>query len=332
MSDALIQLLMFTSKTVIVFIFIVAVLLAIVGILLNGKSKDKGKLRIKSLNEKFEEMKDLLLSEIYSKKEYKKIHKEQKTTASDKKKRKNVYVLNFNGDIKASGVCALSEEINAILSVATPKDEVVLKLESPGGLVHGYGLASAQLMRFRAKKIPLTVAVDKVAASGGYMMACVGNKILSAPFAITGSIGVVIQLPNFHRLLKDKKVDFEQLTAGEYKRTLTIFGENTEDGREKLQSEIEETHELFKEFITTNRPQLDIEKVATGEHWFGNDAIKLNLVDEIQTSDDYLLELSHKANIFEIHYSAHKPLMARLSGAAAHAWQAVLNMSLHQAK
>ena len=108
-----------------------------------------------------------------------------------------------------------------------------------------YGLAASQMQRIRDKKLKLTVCVDKVAASGGYMMAVVADKIIAAPFAVLGSIGVLAQVPNFHRLLKKHDVDFEMLTAGKYKRTLTMFGENTDKGREKFQEDIEDTHVLF---------------------------------------------------------------------------------------
>jgi serine protease SohB len=191
--------------------------------------------------------------------------------------------------------------------------------------VHAYGLAAAQLSRIREKKIPLTVTVDKVAASGGYLMACVANKILAAPFAIIGSIGVVVQMPNFHRLLKQKHVDFEQLTAGDYKRTLTMFGHNTEEGREKLQEEIEEIHHLFKDAIQANRPQIDIEKVSTGEHWLGTQAFSLRLVDKIETSDDYLVAKSEAANLYEISYETKKSLSQKLTAAANMAKQSLFS-------
>lgn len=324
MSDALIQLALFTSKTLITFFFIIGILITFFVLVAKNKDKSKGKLVVKKLNAKFDEMEDIILTETLDKKDYKKHLKDKKAAEKEIKIRKNIYVMNFHGDIKASAITSMNEEINAILTVATPKDEVVLRLESPGGMVHCYGLAAAQLMRFRAKQIPLTVIIDKVAASGGYMMACVGNKILSAPFAITGSIGVIVQLPNFNRLLKEKHIEFEQLTAGEYKRTLSMFGENTKEGREKLQATIEDTHQLFKKFITTNRPHVDIEKVATGDHWFGQESLALQLVDEIKTSDDYLLEHSHHANIYEVCYETTKPLLARLSAAAGSAYSILL--------
>lgn len=322
MSHALIDLAMFASKFLIVFLFILAVLVVFIGLLAKGKDKPKGHLTIKNLNKLFAETTEALLSEILPRKLFKKSKKrlklEEKQKEKTEEKPKAVYVLNFNGDIKASAVTALREEINAVIGIATPEDEVVIRLESPGGTVNGYGLAAAQLARIRNRNIPLTVVVDKVAASGGYMMACVANKILAAPFAIIGSIGVVIQLPNFHRLLKEKKIDFELHTAGEFKRTITLFGENTEEGREKLQEEIETIHDDFKNLIAQYRKDLDMSKVATGEHWLGEQALSLKLVDEIKTSDDYLLERAKDATVYEICYEMKKPLLARL-GAGANA-------------
>lgn len=317
---ALIQLALFTAKAIIIVLLALVLLVGIVAILSKGKQKSKGRLIIKNLNNKYEEMKETILTETLSQKQFKKFLKEKKAALKAKTKldkpQKNIYVLNFQGDMRASTVTNLSEEVTAILNVATSKDEVVVRLESPGGVVHGYGLAAAQLMRLRARKIPLTIAVDKVAASGGYMMAAIGNKILAAPFAIIGSIGVIVQLPNFHRVLQDKHIDFEQLTAGDFKRTLTVFGKNTEEGRKKLQSEIEDIQGLFKNLITEHRHQVDIKKIATGEHWLGEQALQLKLVDEIKTSDDYLLEQSARAHLYEICYEVKKPLLSRFSAGA----------------
>ena len=218
--------------------------------------------------------------------------------------------------ISASAVGHLREEITAVLTQATPNDEVLLKLESAGGMVHSYGLASSQLDRLRKKNVPLTVCVDKVAASGGYMMACVADKILAAPFAIIGSIGVVAQMPNFNKVLKKHDVEFELLTAGEHKRTLTMFGENTEKGREKFIEELEDTHQLFKDYVSTRRPQVDIEKIATGEIWFGSRAKDMALIDDIQTSDEYLVSRIEEADVFEVAYVFKKKLHQRLGIAA----------------
>ena len=220
--------------------------------------------------------------------------------------------MHFKGDISASETAALREEISAIVQVAKPNDEVLLCLESPGGVVHGYGLAASQLMRLKQHNIELTVAVDKVAASGGYMMACVADKIVSAPFAIIGSIGVVAQIPNIHRLLKKHDVDVDVMTAGEYKRTVTMLGENTEKGKQKFQQELEETHQLFKQFVSQNRPHLDVEQVATGEHWFGQQALNLNLVDEIMTSDDLLLQAMKEKQLVGVKYVVKKSLLQKV--------------------
>ncbi len=332
MSQALIELGLFASKSLILVLFILIVFVAFFALLAKGKDKTKGKLAIKNLNQKMAETKEEMLAEILPKPLFKKFLKEKKASEKEKaksdKKIKSLFVLNFMGDIKASAVSTLREEITTILNIAESGDEVLLKLESGGGVVHGYGLAAAQLMRLRDKRIPLTIAIDKVAASGGYMMACVGNKVLSAPFAIIGSIGVIVQLPNFHRVLKNKHIDFEQHTAGEYKRTITVFGENTEAGREKLQEEIEDIHEQFKHLISQYRTSIDINKVATGEHWLGNQALPLGLVDEIKTSDEFILNRAKEFNVFEISYELKKPLLAKLTGAAGQLRDSVLQMFL----
>lgn len=329
MLEVLLQLGLFTAKALIILVIILIIFVAFFALLAKSKQKLKGRLHISNLNKKYAETSETILAETLSKKQFKEYLKEKKTKEKAKEKnlsKKTIYVLTFNGDIKASAVNTLSEEITAVLNVATPQDEVVLRLESPGGVVHGYGLAAAQLMRIRAHKIPLIITVDKVAASGGYMMASVASKILAAPFAIIGSIGVIVQLPNFHRLLKEKQIDFEQHTAGEFKRTITLFGENTEEGREKLQHEIEDIHQLFKNLIVEYRPHLDIAKVATGEHWLGVQALALKLVDEIKTSDEYLFEQSKNANIYEVGIEVKKSLLTRLTSGANMAREKLLHL------
>jgi serine protease SohB len=294
----------------------------------NRQGGDKGELEINPLNDQYDEinkaMSMALMDSSMQKAEAKKRRKEEKKLAKSKKKNadsgagdeKRVFVLKFNGNVSASAVTNMREEVTAILTQATAQDEVVVKLESSGGMVHSYGLASSQLDRLRKKNIPITICVDKVAASGGYMMACVGDKILAAPFAVIGSIGVVAQLPNFHRLLKKNDVDFELLTAGEHKRTLTIFGENTEQGREKFIEDLQDTHQLFKSYVAERRPQIDIDKVATGEVWFGSRALELALVDELMTSDEYLTHSAKESKVFEINYVQKKKLPQRLGIAA----------------
>lgn len=311
---------LFFAKTITLVIAILLLVIAILAISRRGKSPST-RLEVKKINEKFNDYENILVSETLTKAELKKRHKEKKAkdkaeskaAKKNKEHKKRIFVLDFQGDIKASPLSELREEVSAILQVATPEDKIVVCLESPGGMVANYGLAASQLRRFREKNIPLTVIVDKVAASGGYMMACVANQILAAPFAIVGSIGVVAQLPNFHRFLKKREIDFEQLTAGQYKRTLTLFGENTEKAREKMQAEIEEVHVLFKDFILQNRPQVDMAQVATGEHWLGTRALDLKLIDGITTSDQYLLEASKDADIYHVCYTTKKSFSEKIS-------------------
>lgn len=329
MLEALFQLLIFTCKAVIVIVLILVLIAGILTLLGRGKEKLTGRISIKNLNEKYADTKANLLSVILSKNQFKKFLKEKKQEQKkkqDSEATKNIFVLTFHGDIKASAVSSLSEEITAILNIATPKDEVVVKIESGGGMVHAYGLGASELQRIKQQKIPLTVAIDKIAASGGYLMACVADKIIAAPFAIIGSIGVIFQLPNFHRVLQHNHIDFEQITAGNYKRTLTLFGKNTEEGREKLREELEDIHHYFKQVIQANRPQIDIEKVSTGEHWLAKQAEQYKLVDGLQTSDDYLLEQSKVAKLYEIKFQTKKTFVEKITTAAQALKQAFLGM------
>ncbi|MFQ5632935.1 MAG: protease SohB, partial [bacterium] len=285
---------LFLAKTVTIVLAIIFIASGVVSSIRRERGAERDRIAVKKLNSHFEDMAQTLKYEMLSPPEQKKMRKDEKKKhkaetkkgkTGEKPEKKRMFVLNFRGDIAASAISALRQEITAIVSTAKPEDEVVLRLESAGGVVNAYGLAASQLMRLKEKKLPLTIAVDKIAASGGYMMACVADKILAAPFAILGSIGVMSEIPNFHRLLKKLDIDYEQITAGEYKRTLTIFGENTEKARSKFTEQIEDAHGLFKEFVQSNRADVDIATVATGEYWYGRRAFDLNLVDELMTSD-----------------------------------------------
>ena len=324
---------------------ILLVIAAIVAMIILAKQRNAthhGELVVTDLSEEFKEtvkhLRDFQLSEEELKQAEKAEKKAKKQEAKAlKAKLKNgeeetpkpcVYVLDFKGDISASETTALREEISAIINVAKADDEVLLRLESPGGVVHGYGLAASQLARLKQQGIKLTVAVDKVAASGGYMMACVADKIVSAPFAIIGSIGVVAQIPNIHRLLKKHDVDVDVMTAGEFKRTVTVLGENTEKGKQKFQAELEETHQLFKQFVAQNRPHLDVDKVATGEHWFGQQALALQLVDELATSDDIILEKMKDKSVIAVKYKVKKPLLQKIGKQAEESIEGIIHRNL----
>lgn len=328
---------------------IVTVVVAIAAILILAKSAGtrssapKGELTVTNLTEQHKATVLQLESHLHDSAYIKARHKadkkaeKEKSKARDKalkqalkadklidKREPHLFVLDFKGSIDAKEVSSLREEVSAILAVAKEGDEVLVRLESGGGMVHAYGLASSQLDRIKAAQLPLTIAVDKVAASGGYMMACIADKIVSAPFAVVGSIGVIAQLPNFNKLLKKNDIEFEQLTAGEYKRTLTMFGENTDKAREKFKQELEETHGLFKDFIREHRPALDLDNVATGEHWFGTQAKALGLVDEIMTSDDIVAQACNDKTVLALHYVPKKKLTDKLAGVAGDAADNVL--------
>ncbi|ELY3445084.1 protease SohB [Cronobacter sakazakii] len=322
---------LFLAKIVTVVVAI-AIVIALIANLTQRKKAQRGELRVTRLGEEYKEMKEEVAAALLDPHQHKQWHKNQKKKNKQEAKaakarakrgdaapagKPTLYVLDFKGSIDAHEVSALREEVTAVLAVAKPADEVLVRLESPGGVVHGYGLAASQLQRLRERQIPLTIAVDKVVASGGYMMACVANNIVAAPFAIIGSIGVVAQIPNFNRLLKRNDIDIELHTAGQYKRTLTLLGENTEEGREKFREDLNETHHLFKEFVHSMRPSLDIDAVATGEHWYGVQAKEKGLVDEISTSDDLIIARMAEREVVSLRYMQRKRLMDRFTGSAA---------------
>lgn len=325
----------FLLKALTIVVSIILVVAGIAAVSGKQKSNHEGQITVNKINDDLDEYKEVLEESLYDKDELKELEKARAKEDKEKEKaekvkakadkkagkeaavenepaKKRVFVLDFDGDIKASAADLMREEITAILTMARKEDEVVIRLESGGGMVHSYGLASSQLQRIRDRGIPLTVCIDKVAASGGYMMACIADKIVSAPFAIVGSIGVVAQLPNFSRLLKKHDVDFEMFTAGEYKRTVTMFGHNSAKAKEKFNADLEETHVLFKNHVTRFRPSLNIEAVATGDTWYGQDALENKLVDELGTSDDYLVNACNDADVFEVSYEFKKSLQEKL--------------------
>jgi len=280
------------------------------------KASHQEGLEIESLNKKYQLLASALKHAVMKKAEWKAEAKAEKARdkadAKSKEKRPRAFVIDFKGDLKASTVPSLREEVSAVLEVATADDQIIVRLENYGGVVHEHGLAASQLVRIRDRGIPLIITVDKVAASGGYLMACVASKIVAAPFAILGSIGVIAQLPNFNRLMDSHGIDFEQITAGKYKRNVTIFGKNTDEDRAKLKEELEDVHSLFKGAVSKYRPDLDLDKIATGEHWYGTRAIELGLVDEIMTSDELLSDLARDTDLYRVAYKIKQPLQKRL--------------------
>src|SRR5210317_211513 len=298
-------------------ITIVAAIIAVIAVAASaGRKAAHEGLEVEDLNKKYKTLADSLRDAVSTKDEQKKAAKERKKQAKAEGKepsaRPRSFVVDFKGDLKASAVASLREEVSAILDVAGEEDEVIMRLENHGGMVHEHGLAASQLSRIRDRGIPLVVCVDKVAASGGYLMACVASKIYAAPFAIIGSIGVLAQLPNFNRMLDSHGVDFEQITAGKHKRTVTMFGKNTDEDRAKLKEELEDVHALFKDAIAKYRPGLDLEKVATGEYWYGTRALDLGLTDEITTSDELLRQRAADRDLYTLSYKIKQPLPKRL--------------------
>ena len=329
---------MFLAKavTIVISIGIVVGLISSAG-QKNRKGDKKGSIKVSRINEHIDELRDALRGSVLDKEQLKAIEKIEKKKAKDQERKKKkligeedtkvkrYFVLNFEGNIAADAVASLREEITALLSMATDSDEVILRLESPGGMVHAYGLASSQLLRIKNKKIPLTICVDKVAASGGYMMACLADKLVAAPFAIIGSIGVLVQVPNFHRVLKKYDVDYEMISAGEYKRTLSHFGEITDKGKDKVQEDVENIHNIFKDWVKTYRPSVEIDSIATGETWVGTQAKDRYMVDEIKTSDECVIEACETSEVYEIEFEIKKSLQVRLASLLEESADRLLN-------
>lgn len=319
---------LFLLKAATVVIAIVVIIGASVSMSGKQKGGGRGELEISHLSEKLQEAEMIARSLILSKDEFKEWKKQQKNQSKDKAKQESpgkLFVVDFKGSMGANEVEGLREEISTIVTLAGEKDEVLVRLESAGGVVHGYGLAASQLQRLSDHNIPFTACVDKVAASGGYLMACVANKIVAAPFAIIGSIGVLAQTPNFHRLLKKNDIDFEMHTAGEYKRTITMFGENSDEGREKFRQELQEVHNLFKGFVGDHRENLDVAKVATGEYWHAKQAIEMGLVDELGTSDDLLLAAAKEKDVFLVKFKEKKSMAEKIAGTMSLTVQSVVS-------
>jgi serine protease SohB len=315
--DIVHDVLAFAAKGFIVFATVALTVLVCFAVV-RRKRPPSSYLRVKRLNRQLEALGDALRSNLLTKKEVHRLRKRRKKEDAEQPATKpSVFVLEFRGDLFATAVRNLREEVTAIVSAAAPGDEVVIRLESAGGAVPHYGLAAAQLMRLKDKALKVTACIDRIAASGGYMMACVADTIVAAPFAIIGSIGVVAQVPNFHRLLEKHDIDVQEMTAGEFKRTVSVFGEITEKGRKKFQDELEDTHLLFKEFVKAHRPALDLDRVATGEHWLARRGLHLGLVDQLRTSDEYLVERAAHASVYQVSFERPRTLRERFRGVAA---------------
>lgn len=328
--DYLYEYLLFLAQALTVVVAIVIVLTAVASMTQKRHDAEGGHLEVRKLNERLQDLRhtveDAVLNDAELKAERKRQAREEKDEAKAQKEaarkategeapgRTRLFVMDFDGDVEAASTEHLRTEITAVLTLARPEDSVLVRLTSPGGMVPHYGLAASQLLRVRKRGIPLIVAVDKVAASGGYLMAAVANRVIAAPFALVGSIGVVAEVPNVHRLLDKHDVDWEVFTAGQYKRTLTVFGENTDEGRRKFVEELEETHSLFKSFVLENRPGLEMDRVATGEAWYGRNAVALNLVDEILTSDEFVTQACDDKDVYEVHWVEHRKPLDRLLG------------------
>lgn len=203
----------------------------------------------------------------------------------------NVFVIDYVGSMMASEVVYLTAKIDAIILKSNKDDEVVINITSPGGAVSGYGLVASQIKRLKTAGLKITATVDTVAASGGYMAAVVSDEIIAAPFAMVGSIGVVANVMIYEELLKNIGIQTNVYTSGDSKRTVVPSRVPNAEEEAKLEAQLEEIHSRFKDHVLSFRPDIDEDKVFTGQAFLAADAINFGLVDKIGTSDELLLNL-----------------------------------------
>jgi serine protease SohB len=305
----------FVIKALIIVVALAALVFLVARLARSAETKDR-EIKVRSLNERYDDLRDSLNAALLDKRQRKaliKTRKKEKKARRSDDSTKRIFVLAFKGDMRARAVKELGMAIDAVLTIARPgTDEVVLRLDSPGGTVTGYGLGAAEILRLREHKIKVTASVDQVAASGGYMMACAADRIVAAPFAVVGSIGVVAPIPNLHRLLQKNEIDFEEMTAGEFKRSVSVLGEITPAGREHFRGKLEDMHGAFKTHVARCRPNVDIASVANGDTWLASEAVALGLVDEISTGDEILFRVRESARLYEVTVETPKTLMQQL--------------------
>ena len=296
----------FLVKSIIFVVMVLFLFGTIIGMSTILKAKAPSEIKVVNLSKRYE-------------KNLKKVNDTlgQKYTPSPVAGDKKVFVLTFTGDVAASALEGLRKEISILLETASPDDEIIVCLESGGGFVHAYGLGSAELSRIKEAGIPLTIVVDKVAASGGYMMACVADTLIAAPFSIIGSIGVVAEFPNFSGWMSEHGITYEQYTAGKYKRTVSPFTKPTKEATKKTAEDLARTHKLFKDLVVTNRPEIGIDTIATGEIWYGQEALDLHLIDRVSTSDELIISRMSGATVYQLTYIPETKLTERFAEAAS---------------
>lgn len=234
--------------------------------------------------------------------------------------RKTAVLLSFNGDINATEVIEFGRAVSMIVQMKDLVSEVYIIINSGGGVVNGYGLLASEIERLHYSEIETYALIDQVAASGGYMAACVANHVVAAPFAYIGSIGVVSEMPNFNQILSDNGINIEQHTAGKSKRTVTPLGKITDEDRNEFKKKLERIHRSFINHVSHYRNINDADEnknsiIFSGDYWIAEETVELELglVDEISTSQEFLLDKMKEYNIIEITFQENKTKKSKLS-------------------
>lgn len=210
-------------------------------------------------------------------------------------------VLRFEGDTMATGRQDFARMVDEVLHNKERIQRVIVVVNSPGGGVSVYGQMFAGMERMRNAGVDVTACVDTYAASGGYLMSVPAQRIIAAPFAMVGSIGVVSEFMNFNKLLRRLGVEPMTITAGELKRTVTPLSEVTEENKAAYKAQLEAIHRQFIAVVKKYR-EVDADRVCTGNHWTAAESVelKLNLVDGLATSQEYLFEANQTEDLVTI--------------------------------
>lgn len=169
---------------------------------------------------------------------------------------------------------------------------IILRVDSPGGAVVPSQEIYEEIKR-TIKVKPVIVSMGSVAASGGYYISCAATKIIANPGTLTGSIGVLMELPNIKGLLDKIGVKSETVKSGRYKDITSPFKTLQQDEREVLQRLINDVHEQFIYAVSEGRkiPLENVKRIADGRVFTGLKAKELGLVDEIGDID-YTIKLA----------------------------------------
>jgi protease-4 len=229
-----------------------------------------------------------------------------------------IAVIPFEGTISGTGSppsVMTPEDFLKMLQRAEDDDSVkaiVLRVNSPGGTV----AASQEISEYvRTEKKPVIVSVGDVDASGAYMVSSQADWIVGNPGSAIGSIGVIMEVPNASGLMDKIGVQWKVITAGKYKGAGSPFRPLTPTETGLLQGQIDQVYAQFIDTVASGRklPRSEVESMATGWAWNGEEAVRLKLIDQTGTYKDALKVAARKGKI-KGHYDVEVYQSTQFSG------------------